>query len=331
MTYIIAEAGLNHNGSIDIAKELIRVAAESKCDAVKFQKRTIELLATEEILNAKDDRFPDFGKTYREIREHHEFSLEEYKSLKELSQHYGLDFIVTPFDTEAVKFLDKVGVDKFKLASHSLTNIPLLEFIKTFNTPVIMSTGMSNIEEVDTAVSILKDYVDLELMHCISAYPTPEEMHNMNMIDFYKERYSLKVGYSGHEIGWLPSICAVSKGADSIERHITLDSKMNGFDHKLSLEPKELTKMVLDIRSVEKILGNAIRNVNEIEDITRKKYHVSAVTKKDFKENQIIKMDDLIFKNPGTGLSYYEAKELIKNPLNINVSRDVLLTKKMFK
>lgn len=330
MTYIIAEAGLNHNGSIDIAKELIRVAAESKCNAVKFQKRTIELLATEEILNAKDDRFPEFGSTYREIREHHEFNLDEYIVLKELSKSYGLDFIVTPFDIEAVKFLNNVGVDKFKLASHSLTNIPLLEFIREFSVPVIMSTGMSNIEEVDNAVSILKGNVDLELMHCISAYPTPNHMHNLNMIDFYKNRYSIKVGYSGHEIGWLPSICAVAKGADSVERHITLDCKMIGFDHKLSLEPKELKKMVDDIRSVEEVLGNTIRSVNEIESITRKKYHVSAVSSKEFKKNEFIKMKDLVFKNPGTGLSYQEAKEIIKNPLKVDVSKDVLLTKDMF-
>ena len=331
MTYIIAEAGLNHNGSLDLAKQLVHVAKNAGCDAVKFQMRTVKHLATNDVLDALDDRFPEFGSTYREIREYHEFSNEEFIELRRLSKSLGLDFIVTPFDIEAVGRLLEIGIDKFKLASHSLTNIPLLQKISTLGIPVIMSTGMSSISEVDTSVEILKGKVELEIMHCISAYPTPNDLSNMRLISFYKDRYGLPVGYSGHEMGWLPSLVAVSLGATSVERHITLDKKMIGFDHKLSLEPRELDSMVEDIRNIELILGSTVRSVHELESITRKKYHVSAVTQKAYRAGEYISEEDLIFKNPGTGVGYFDAIELIKHPLNMDLESDTLLKSFMFK
>jgi sialic acid synthase SpsE len=326
MTYVIAEIGLNHNGDISKALKLIEIAASSGCDAVKFQKRDIPSLAISEVLDSEDLRFPDFGTTYREVREHHEFNFDQYIELKRCSKKFNLDFIVTPFDIKSVDFLINLGVDKFKIASHSLTNIPLLNYISNFNIPVIMSTGMSKIKEVDYAVDLfIKANINLELMHCISAYPTPPELANLSLIKFYKDRYGLNVGYSGHEMGFLQTLIAVSLGATSIERHITLSINEIGFDHKLSLEPEELEKMVKTIREVELSFGVDHRDINSIESITRSKYHVSAVSSRNIRKGEILDWSMLEFKNPGIGLSYFETELLIGKSINRDIPKDVLL------
>ena len=249
--YVIAEAGLNHNGSLNIAKELIEVAYRAGADAVKFQKRTVNLLATKEYLDKEDLDF-FFGKTYGAIRSFLEFNENQYKELKEFSKSKNLDFIVTPFDIQALEFLKKINIDKYKLASHSLTNLDLLKEISKVNEEIILSTGMSEIDEVDTAMSILENN-NLSLLHCVSSYPTPLNECNLDMIKFLKERYKVKVGYSGHEIGYLPSLAAVSVGAEIIERHFTLDNKLEGFDHKISLEPEELKDMIKSIRELKNV------------------------------------------------------------------------------
>ena len=239
--YVIAEAGLNHNGSMEVAKKLIDVAFEAGANAVKFQKRTVDKLATKNVLYAKDKRFPDFGNTYKEIRQHLEFNLKQYKDLKIYAEDKRMDFIVTAFDQEAVDFLDQLQVNVIKIASHSLTNIELLEYLAKSGNNIIMSTGMAQLEEIDTAVNIFKKSdCNLILMHCVSAYPTPLEECNLSMIDKLRERYSLPIGYSGHEIGWLPTTIAAGMGAKAVERHYTLDKNMVGFDHKISLIQNQL-------------------------------------------------------------------------------------------
>lgn len=329
--YVIAEAGLNHNGSIKIAKELIDVAYNSKANAVKFQKRTISELATKSVLEAKDIRFPEFGNTYKSIREHLEFSADEYKYLKNYSEQKGLDFIVTAFDIEAVDFLLELGVDVIKIASHSLTNIDLLSYLAKTKTKTIMSTGMAELEEIDTAVQIFKKHkTPLLLMHCVSAYPTPLDECNLKMINKLSERYKIPTGYSGHEIGWLPSKIAVGLGAKAIERHYTLDKKMIGFDHKISLEPNELKKMIEDIRLVEKVLGNGQKSVSQTEQVTRDKYHVSMVSKRKINKGEILTKDCIVYKNPGTGIPKKKENIVLGKKAISNIEENVLITKKMF-
>lgn len=329
--YIIAEAGLNHNGSLETAKKLIDVAVSAKVDAVKFQKRTVDILATKETLDAYDDRFPEFGSTYREIREYLEFNYDEYIELKKYSESKGLDFIVTAFDQEAVDFLLKVGIEIFKLASHSLTNFDLLEYLAKQKKQTILSTGMSELIEIDRAVEIFKKYdCPLSLMHCVSAYPTPLDECNMSMINNLKERYHLPTGYSGHEIGFLPSIVAATMGAQLIERHYTLDKSMTGFDHKMSLDPEELSLMVRDIRSVDKIQGTGEKFVSETEWITRKKYHVSAVSLSEIKIGEILLESHITYRNPGTGIPRKNIDSILGKKAVIDIPTDVLLTSKMF-
>lgn len=329
--YVIAEAGLNHNGSLEIAKKLIDVAAIAGVDAVKFQKRTVEKLAIKSTLDARDDRFPEFGKTYREIREHLEFTLDQYRELKLYAESMGLDFMVTAFDIDAVDFLDELDVTKFKLASHSLTNFDLLDYLARLKKPTILSTGMADLEEIDCAVEIFKHQnAPLSLMHCVSAYPTPLAESNLAMIDVLRERYGLEVGYSGHELGYLPTLVAVSMGAQIVERHYTLDKMMTGFDHKMSLEPDELIAMVRDIRNVARIQGVGKKEISDAEWITRRKYHVSMVSMVVISAGTVLTEGMVTWRNPGTGIPRKMANTVLGKRAKHDIPADELLSSDMF-
>ncbi len=330
--YVIAEAGLNHNGSVEIAKSLIDLAAKAGANAVKFQKRTIDKLAIGSVLNADDNRFPKFGKTYRDIREFLEFDMKQYRVIKQYSEDKGLDFICTAFDTEAVDFLEELGVKKYKLASHSATNIELLEYLAKKGKEVILSTGMTELQEIDTAVQIFQHHkTHLILLHCVSTYPTPMDECNLNMIHVLKERFNLPVGYSGHELGYLPTLTAVAMGAIAIERHYTLDNDMTGFDHKMSLNPEGFIAMVRDIRAIEKIKGTGEKNVNETEWITRRKYHVSMASSQDIPIGTELTVDMVAYRNPGTGIPAKDAHKILGKKALKNVPADELLNFEMFK
>jgi sialic acid synthase SpsE len=329
--YVIAEAGLNHNGSVEIAKELIDIAVKSGADAVKFQKRTVDTLAIKETLDAEDNRFPEFGRTYREIREHHEFDMQQYQDLKTYASAKNIDFFVTAFDPLAVDFLEELGVDAYKLASHSATNLELLEYLARIGKPSILSTGMTDLDELDTAVGIFKKYnAPLVLLHCVSSYPTPLDECNLNMMKILRERYDLPVGYSGHEIGFLPTITAVAMGAKVVERHFTLDKSMIGFDHKMSLEPEELTSMIKDIRSVKQIKGSGEKKVSDTEWKTREKYHVSIASAIEIKRGQKLTKYMISYRNPGTGIPAKLANTILNKTAVENIAADVLLTMDMF-
>ena len=329
--YVIAEAGLNHNGSVQIAKALIDVAAIAGADAVKFQKRTVEKLAIKSTLDAQDDRFPEFGKTYREIRQHLELSLEEYQELKDYAQSKGLDFMVTAFDTEAVDFLEELGVEVYKLASHSATNLQLLDYLARLRKPTVLSTGMAELEELDRAVEIFRRHdAPLVLLHCVSAYPTPLAECNLAMINVLKSRYGLPVGYSGHELGYLPTIVAVSMGAQMVERHFTLSKTMVGFDHKMSLEPDELIAMVRDIRNVAKICGMGEKRVSETEWVTRRKYHVSMASAVAIKLGSVLSETMVSYRNPGTGIPSKLAHTVLGKRALRDIPADELLSTDMF-
>ncbi len=325
--FVIGEIGLNHNGDIGIAKRLIDVAKQCGCDAVKLQKRTVSELAIEPVLNAKDDRFPSFGKTYRQIREHLEFDVIEFKELIEYSRQKDLIFICTPFDIPAIEFLEQFDLPAYKIASHSVTNLPMLERLSELKKPVIMSTGMCEFMELDAAVELFKrSSTPLILLHCVSSYPTPPTEQNLLLIDALRRRYRVPVGYSGHEIGFLPTLIAIALGASVVERHITLDSKMEGFDHKLSIEPDALADMVTKIHLVESMLGTGSKGVSAIEQITRNKYHVSMVSIRNIKAGEIITRNMVTFKNPGTGLPPSRLSDVVGKRAVVDISVDTLIT-----
>lgn len=324
--YVIAEAGLNHNGHMELARSLVNVAAEAGADAVKFQKREVGTLAVGHVLNAQDDRFPQFGSTYKEIRETMEFNFEQYLELKELVVGKGLDFLCTPFDHESVDFLEKLGVERYKIASHSNTNLPLLEHIASIGRPVFMSTGACTLDELDDAVEVFKKHgTDLTVLHCVSAYPTPIEDHNLSMIDIIRQRYGVAVGYSGHELGYIPTLAAVSLGAKVVERHFTMDKKLVGFDHAISLEPRELTGMIEDIRSIGQTLGGVEKFVSEQEMITRDKYKVSMVTRHQIPAGAVITEDMILYRNPGTGIHPRDAGLVLGKKAASDIPEDTLI------
>jgi len=329
--YVIAEAGLNHNGSLKIAKKLIDLASIAGADAVKFQKRTINKLAVKSTLDAPDDRFPEFGKTYREIREHLEFNMTQYQEIKKYTESKGLDFLCTAFDTEAADFLEELGVVIYKLASHSATNIELLEYLAKTGKQSIMSTGMADLDEIATAVQIFKEYkTPLLLMHCVSAYPTPPDECNLNMMRVLKDKFNLSVGYSGHELGYLPTLTAVAMGAVAIERHFTLDNEMTGFDHKMSLNPEDFITMIRNIRGIDKIKGTGKKYVSDTEWITRRKYHVSMISSQEIPEGSELTSNMVSYRNPGTGIPAKDAHKVIGKKAMFKILEDELLSFEMF-
>lgn len=257
--YIIAEIGINHNGDLDTAKKLIDVAAVSGCQAVKFQKRTPEI-STPESQKLVPRETPWGTMTYLDYKNKLEFGVEEYLELAKYSAAKRLDWFASPWDVPSVEFLENLGAPAHKIASASLTDLDLLEAVRQTSKPIIMSTGMSTMQEIDKAVEVIGTN-NLIMMHATSSYPLAAEEVNLRMIETLRERYRVPVGYSGHEKGLQISIAAVAMGAVAIERHITLDRAMWGSDHAASLEPTGLTRLVRDIRVVEAAMGDGIKRV----------------------------------------------------------------------
>jgi N-acetylneuraminate synthase len=266
--YAIAEIGINHNGDIDIAKKLISVAVGAGCDAVKFQKRTVNVVYTAEEL-AKPRESP-FGNTNGDLKRGLEFELEEYQEIDRYCREVKIDWLASCWDESAVDVIAQFKVPCFKIASASLTDDNLLRHTRATGKPIILSTGMSTVKEVDRAVEILGRQ-DLILLHACSTYPAYYEELNLSVIDLLRSRYGVPVGYSGHETGLPSSLAAAVMGACVIERHITLDRSMWGSDHAASLEPNGITRLVRDVRLIEKSMGDGVKRVLEREQPIIKK------------------------------------------------------------
>lgn len=262
--YIIAEIGINHNGSIELAKKLIDGALFAGCDAVKFQKRTPELCVPKDQWYIERDT--PWGRiTYIEYRRKIEFGFEEFFEIDSYCKEKGIDWFASPWDENAVDFLEKFKPVIFKLSSASLTDHTLLQKVKATGRPKIVSTGMATMEEVEDAVQILGTN-NLMLAQSTSTYPCNVEELNLRVIQTYKEKFpGVPIGYSGHETGLAPTLAAVALGASFVERHITLDRAMWGNDQAASVEINGMLKLVQDIRDIEKALGDGIKKVYESE------------------------------------------------------------------
>jgi N-acetylneuraminate synthase len=260
--FIVAEIGINHNGDINLAKRLISVAVAAGCDAVKFQKRTIEVVYTPEEL-AKPRENP-FGVTNGDLKYGLEFGLEGYKEIDAFCKSVKMCWFASPWDEASVDFLEQFAIPVHKIASASLTDDNLLRHIRKTGKPVILSTGMSTYAEIDHAVEVLgKD--GLILMHTTSTYPANYDELNLRAIPAMAERYSIPIGYSGHETGIPTSVCAAALGACCVERHITMDRASWGSDQAASLEPNGISRLVRDIRLWEQSRGDGIKRVFERE------------------------------------------------------------------
>ena len=273
--YVVAEIGINHNGDIDLAKKLINVASAADCDAVKFQKRTIDVVYTQEEL-AKPRESP-FGNTNGDLKRGLEFGREEFEELDRYCREVKIDWFASCWDEASVDFIAQFKVPCFKIASASITDDNLLRHTRAVGKPIILSTGMSTIEQIDHAVDILGKK-DLVILHACSTYPAYYEELNLKVIDVLQNRYGVPVGYSGHETGLPSSVAAAVLGACIVERHITLDRSTWGSDHAASLEPNGITRLVRDIRLIEKYMGDGVKRVLEREQpIIKKLRRVGAV------------------------------------------------------
>lgn len=260
--FIIAEIGINHNGSVSLAKKMIDIAVTTGCDAVKFQKRTIDVVYTKEEL-AKE-RKSVFGNTNGDLKRGLEFGEAEYKEIDEYCKKKGIIWFASCWDEASVDFMEKFDVPCYKIASASLTDDNLLKYTKSKGKPILLSTGMSTMEEIRHAVSILGED-NLVIYHCTSTYPSDTGEMNLRVIPEFKKEFSCPIGYSGHERGITPSVIAVVMGANSVERHITNDRTNWGSDQAASLETAGLYHMVRDIRQVPILLGDGVKVVYDRE------------------------------------------------------------------
>ena len=262
--FVIAEIGINHNGSLDIAKQLIDAAAEAGCDAVKFQKRTVDVVYTKEELDKP--RESPWGTTNREQKYGLEFTKEDYQEIDTYCKEKNIEWLASAWDVESQKFLRQFDCKYNKVASAMLTHKELLKTIASEKKHTFISTGMSTLEQIDKAVQVFKDAnCSYELMHCNSTYPMPVEDANLKVMHTLQERYECNVGYSGHESGVIVSCAAVAIGASSLERHITLDRAMYGSDQSASLEIGGLFKLMEYVRDITKSMGSPEKRVMRTE------------------------------------------------------------------
>jgi N-acetylneuraminate synthase len=256
--YVIAEIGINHNGDVAQAKKLITIASAAGCDAVKFQKRTIDVVYKPEEL-AKPRESP-FGETNGDLKRGLEFGMDQYREIDAFARQCSMPWFASCWDEASVDFIEKFNPPCYKIASASLTDDHLLCHTRATGKPIILSTGMSTLEQVDHAVEVLGTN-DLILLHTCSTYPSAYEELNLRVIPMLRERYGVPVGYSGHETGLPSTVAAVAIGACMVERHITVNRAIWGSDHAASLEPNGITRLVRDIRLIEVSMGDGVKRV----------------------------------------------------------------------
>ena len=305
--FIIAEAGSNHNGSLEQAKELIDVAVESKADAVKFQLFKAERLSAD--------------KKTQEILKNLEFRRDWLKELDEYAKRKDIMFLATPFDTEAVELLDRINTPAFKIASGDLTNLPLIKYIAEKGKPIILSVGLGSLDEIRAALDVIYSTgnENVALLHCVASYPTKPEDVNLNVIKTLKQKFQVPVGFSDHTMEVSVPIGAVALGANIIEKHFTLDRKMEGPDHPYALEPEELETMVKGIRDIEIALGSGIKIVVESEKQGLVEGRRSIFANVNIPEGTIITRDMLSILRPAVGI----APKYIDKIIGKQVKKDI--------
>ncbi|MCR5656071.1 MAG: N-acetylneuraminate synthase [Butyrivibrio sp.] len=310
---IIAEAGVNHNGSPELAKKLVDKAKECGADIVKFQTAKLSSLVSKSAPMAEYQK-ENTGKeeSQKDMLSKLLLPFEDYKMLSLYCREVGIRFLSTPFDTPSIRFLDPL-LDIWKIPSGEITNYPYLVEIAKTKKDIILSTGMCTMDEVEDAVKVLKDNGsgNITILHCTTNYPTPMEDVNLQAMLSLKEKFGCPVGYSDHTKGIEVPIAAVAMGATVIEKHFTLDRNMEGPDHKASLEPDELMAMVKAIRNIEKALGNGEKTPTEAELKNRLVARKSIIASRNIKKGEILSEENLTTKRPGSGISPMKWNEVI--------------------
>jgi len=323
--FIIAEAGVNHNGSLDLAYQLIDVAKEGGADAVKFQIFKAENVVSRLADKAEyQKKTTGSDKSQLEMIKKLELSFKDFIKLKKYCDKKEIMFLSTPFDHQSIDFLYDL-IDIYKIPSGEIINYPYLKHIAAKNKPIIMSTGMANLGEVEEAINTIKSVnseAQISLLHCTTNYPTPYKEVNLKAMQTLEVAFKLPVGYSDHTLGIEVPVAAVAMGAKIIEKHFTLDKKLSGPDHKASLEPCELKEMVKAIRNIEMALGDGIKKPNKSEIEIMKVVRRSLIATRDIRAGEIIKESDIAIKRPGIGILPKFKEIIIGMKLINNIRQD---------
>ena len=314
--FIIAEAGVNHNGSIELAFKLIDAAVESGADAVKFQTFKAENLVSKNAEKAEyQKKTTDASESQFDMIKSLELDIDAHKKLIDYCQGKGILFLSSPFDHDSIDLLNELGIEVFKIPSGEITNLPYLRRIGSLAKQVILSTGMSTLKEVGDALAILVDSgtkkENITVLHANTMYPTPMEDVNLNAMKTIKKEFDVAVGYSDHTLGIEVDIAAVAMGASIVEKHFTIDKAKEGPDHKASLEPEELRAMVIAIRNVEKALGDGIKIPSGSEKPNIVVARKSILANQKIKKGDTLTEENIIVKRPGNGISPMKWDEVI--------------------
>lgn len=325
--YIVADIGTNHNGDLELAKNMINELAIIGCNAVKFQSWTKESLFVKGFYKEKS-QFVDkkFG-TLEQMVKKFSLSREEHKILKEYCDSNKITFFSTPFSNKEVDMLIELNVPFIKVASMDLNNLSFLKYIAYEGKPIILSTGMGSLSEIETALNTIYKTGNREviLLHCISIYPPDDCIVNLRNITMLKETFGVPVGFSDHTIGTSIPLAAISLGASVLEKHFTLDKNLPGWDHYISADPEEMQTIVKESKKIVKALGKYERVILENEMEQRKLFRRSIVTKKNIKKGEILSEKDLDFKRPGTGIRPDEMKYILGRKVNRYIEKDELI------
>lgn len=326
--FVIAEAGVNHNGDIKLAFQLIDVAAAAGADAIKFQTFTAANLVTQKAGMADYQKAnTGLDQSQYEMLKALELSQDDFAELKIYAEEKDMVFISTPFDDDAVTLLENIGVELYKVGSGDLTNLPLISKLAALQKPIILSTGMANMEEIHEAVSAVTAYgTEPIVLHCTSNYPTSDDEVNLSAMNQIKRQTNCIVGYSDHTISIDIPALAVASGAKVIEKHITLDKAMAGPDHKASIEPIELESLIKKIRWVEKIMGDGAKTPTRSEALTALVARKSLVAGKEIKKGEVLTAGHLAIKRPGSGLKPKYYQDFIGKKATRDIGTEEILT-----
>lgn len=324
--YIIAEAGVNHNGSLDTAKRMIEEAKKAGADCIKFQTFKTESLVTRKAGKAGYQiKQTGNSESQYEMLKKLELSEDSFYHLKRMCDEMSIDFLSTAFDVESIQFLKKLKMGHWKVPSGEITNLPYMEEIAAAGGEVILSTGMATMDEIAEAIQVLKNN-KIHLLHCTTEYPAEFSSVNLSAMITMKQYFGLPVGYSDHTAGIEVAIAAAALGAEIIEKHFTLDQTMDGPDHKASLEPKRLREMITSIRNIEEAVGNGVKRPTEVELKNRLAARKSIVAKKKIHKGEILTSDNMTVKRPGSGISPMRWYELLGKEVSRDFDEDELIT-----
>lgn len=333
--YIIAEIGANHNGDMHLAKKMIDASIECGCDAVKFQSWTPDSLISElEYKNNQvynDSPKKHFG-SLKEMVNKYYLREEQHFELKEYCDNNKIEFLSTPFSELEADLLNKINVPFFKIASMDINNFRFLKYLAQFQKPIVLSTGMSTLSEIEKAIKVIESSgnKDIILLHCVSIYPPKYEDIHLNNIEMLYQAFGYPVGFSDHTIGYSIPLAAIAKGACIIEKHFTTDKNLPGWDHEISADENEMKIICQEGKNISRSLGSVKRIVSEDEELKKIKFRRSAVAAKNLSKGHVLKAADVLYKRPGDGISPDMEEFVIGRKLKTNIEKDMLFSWSIF-